>query len=204
MIESRGSLRLREYGRNIQNLVSYINSIENIEERTRLAGLLVELMKQINPNFTDAQDGNQKLWDHLHIISDFNLNVNSPFPAPNENTISRKPKKMPYSKQKIKFKVYGHNVQLLIEKTLEIEDDEKRKASEIYLARLMKTLHFNYNKESMDDAVLAQQLNELSDGKIKLDLDEIREKGLLDMNLKSSSPSRPQSRGKRNFRKRRN
>jgi Domain of unknown function (DUF4290) len=205
MIESRGPLRLREYGRNVQNIVSYIKSKESKEERTRLSTQLIELMKQINPNFSDSQDNNQKLWDHLFIISDFTLDVDSPFPEPTPSTVNRKPKKLPYTKKDMRYRVYGHNVELLVQKTLEIEDPEKRKFAEIYLARLMKTLFYNWNKESVDDEVLAQQLSEMSEGKIKLDVDEARENGYLEMNFKPSNQQsgRPQNKGRRNFRKRR-
>ncbi len=204
MIESRGPLRLREYGRNVQNIVSYIKTKESKEERTRLSTELIELMKRINPNFSDSQDNNQKLWDHLFIISDFSLDVDSPFQIPTPNSVNRKPKKMPYIKKTMRYKVYGYNVELLVQKTLEIEDPEKRKMAEVYLVRLMKTLFYNWNKELVDDEVLAKQLLDLSDGKIKLDVDEAREKGYLEMNFKSSHQgSRPQNKGRRNFRKRR-
>ncbi len=205
MIESRGTLRLREYGRNIQNIVSHIKSVKEKDERTRLAKLLVELMKQINPYYTESEENAQTLWDHLYIIADYDLDIDSPFPPPQASMVNRKPKKMPYSKKSIKYRVYGHNLELLIEKAVEIEDPEKRKAAEIYLVRLMKTLYFNWNKEAVDDEVIAKQLRDISGGRLDPDIIMAREEGLLELNLKSNSQqgNRGQSKGRR-FRKKRN
>ncbi len=208
MIESRGTLKLREYGRNIQNIVSHIKSVDNKEERTRLSYLLIDLMKQINPNYMDTEENVQKLWDHLFIISDYSLDIDAPFPPPNPTMVNRKPRKMPYAQKRIKFRVYGHNLELLIEKALEIEDPQKRKDAEVYLIRLMKNLSYSWNREVADDEVIAKQLKEISGGRLDPDIKGARESGHLEMSFKQSnqqgsSSNRNQSKGRR-FRKRRN
>ena len=206
MIESRGALKLREYGRNIQNIVSYIKTIENKDERSRMASLLVELMKQINPNYMESEENLQIIWDQLFIIADYSLDIDSPFPPPNPSLVNRKPKKMPYSKKGIKYRVYGHNLELLIEKALEIEDPEKRRDAEIYLIRLMKNLSYSWNKEVADDEVIAKQLRDISGGRLDPNVKDAREAGHLEMNFKQNSSqqgNRNQSKGRR-FRKRRN
>mgnify|MGYP001039277341 CR=1 FL=1 len=184
MRESRGPLHLREYGRNLQNIVSHINSLNDKEERTRLATLAVELMKQINPNMTDSQDNNQVVWDHLHMISDYSLDVESPFPTPVKAEIQAKPKRLRYGHQRIKYKHYGKNMENLIDECMEIKEEEKRKEAEFYIARLMKSFYVSWNKENVDDEVIIKHLEELSNFQIKLDIEEVREKKILEVYTK--------------------
>lgn len=187
MRESRGPLHLREYGRNMQNIIQHINSIADKAERTRLAGLAVELMKQINPNMSDSQDNNQVIWDHLHMISDYTLDVDGPFPAPERETVHAKPKRLRYANQRIKFRHYGKNMENLINNALEIQDPEKRKNAEIYVARLMKSFYVSWNKENVDDEVIIEHIGQLSNYQIKLDPAEVKENRWLEINTRSNN-----------------
>ena len=174
MRESRGPLYLREYGRNLQNIVTHINQIEDKSERTRLAELAVELMKQTNPNMTDSQESNQVVWDHLHMMSDYSMDVEAPFPIPERAVVQAKPKRLRYPNQRIKFRHYGKNIETLISDTLEITDVEKRKAAELYVARLMKAFYVTWNKDNVDDEVIVEHLEQLSNYQIKLDINEVK------------------------------
>lgn len=198
MRESRGPLHLREYGRNLQNIVSFINSTKDKEERTRLAALAVELMKQINPNMTDSSDNNQVVWDHLHMISDFTLDVDGPFPSPVKEEIEAKPKRLKYGHQRIKYRHYGKNMENLINECLELKDPEKRKEAEFYIARLMKSFYVSWNKENVDDEVILQHLEELSNYQIKLDLEEVRDKKILEVYTKPIKRTNNQHRNNNN------
>ncbi len=189
MRESNSPLYLREYGRNLQNIVSYINQIEDKSERTRLAEIAVELMKQTNPNMTDSQESNQVVWDHLHMMSDYTMDVDAPFPVPLREVVQAKPKRLRYPSRRIKFRHYGKNVETLIADCMEIKDEEKRKAAEIYVARLMKSFYVIWNKENVDDEVIVEHLAQLSNYQIKLDISEVKENRLLEVQTRSSSPN---------------
>lgn len=193
---------LREYGRNLQNIVDHINQVQDKDEKLRMAELAVELMKQINPNMTDSSDNNQVVWDHLYMMSDYQLDVEGPFPKPEREVVQAKPKRLRYPSQRIKFKHYGKNVEELINETLEIKDPEERKAAEIYLARLMKSFYITWNKENVDDEVIVEHLAQMSNYQIKLDIKEVKENRLLEVQTKASNPNRSNS-GSRNNNNRR-
>ena len=88
---AREPMKLRQFGRNVQNLASYITTLESKEERTKYAEALVELMKQIVPSVKANQESNQLLWDDLHILAEFNLDIEAPFPIPEKVLLERKP-----------------------------------------------------------------------------------------------------------------
>src|SRR5690554_2476354 len=92
---------LKEYGRNIQKIVAYLLSIEDREKRSRFAYTLIELMKQINPGIRDVQENDQKIWDHLYIISDFKLDVDTEFPMPEKSILDKKPMNVAYNTHKL-------------------------------------------------------------------------------------------------------
>ncbi len=201
MRESRGPLYLREYGRNLQNIVAHINQIKDKDEKKRLAELAVELMKQINPNMTDSSDNNQVVWDHLYMMSDYELDVEGPFPKPEREVVQAKPKRLRYPSQRIKFRHYGKNVESLINETLEIKDAEERKSAEIYLARLMKSFYITWNKENVDDEVIIEHLGQMSNYQIKLNINEVRENRLLEVQTRASNPNRSNSGSRSNNRR---
>ena len=135
----RPALILKEYGRNMQMLIEYIKTIDDKEKRSESAHVLIELMKLINPNAKDTQENSQKLWDDLFIMSDFDLDIDSPFPMPEKEILNKKPERLGYKGTEIRFKHYGRNIQLLIEKAIELEDPEERDAAIIHIGRLMKS-----------------------------------------------------------------
>jgi uncharacterized membrane protein YgcG len=176
---------LKEYGRNMQSLVEYILTVEDRDKRTQYAKAAIELMRLINPNIKDNQEHLSKLWDHLYLMSNFQLDVDSPFPMPDKAAIGKKPEIVPYNFNMLKYKHYGKNVELIIEKILQMEEGSKaRESATIYLARLMKRLYQTWNKESVEDAVILQQLKEMSKGKISLDMEDVRKYGLMESNIK--------------------
>ncbi|QNL20778.1 DUF4290 domain-containing protein [Hyphobacterium sp. CCMP332] len=201
MRESRGPLYLREYGRNLQNIVAHIDQVKDKDEKKRLAELAVELMKQINPNMTDSSDNNQVVWDHLYMMSDYQLDVEGPFPKPEREVVQAKPKRLRYPSQRIKFRHYGKNVESLINETLEIKDAEERKSAEIYLARLMKSFYITWNKENVDDEVIIEHLGQMSNYQIKLNIDEVRENRLLEVQTRASNPNRSNTSARSNNRR---
>ncbi len=166
------NLILREYGRNIQKLVSYVVNIEDREERNRFAYNLIELMRQINPNTRDSQDTQNKLWDDLYIMSRFNLDVDSPYPMPEKESIGKKPKPMAYNTNEITFRHYGRNVELLVQRIFATEDPEEHYDGLVKIGKLMKTLYLTWNKDSVQDEIILGHMEKLAKQKIQPELRE--------------------------------
>lgn len=164
----------------MQKLVDNMVNIEDREKRTRYAHILVELMRQIHPNMKDGQDYYNKLWDDLYIMSNFTLDVDSPYPPPSEEALGKKPQRVPYNTHHLRFKHFGRNVDLLIAKAVALEEPEERRAFVSYLTRLMRTFYQAWNKESVEDETIYQSLIELSNGKLSDDIKLIREEGLVE------------------------
>jgi Domain of unknown function (DUF4290) len=172
-------LILREYGRNVQKLVKYINSLPTVEERTKMSHVLIQLMKQINPAVKENTDNNQRIWDHLYVMADFNLEIDGPYPKPDPETLISRPQRMGYRYMDLKHKNYGRNIQNLITKVASIENAEEREPAITYLARMMKSFYAAWNKENITDEMIADHLFEMSHKKI--DIREQIKKGQLSL-----------------------
>lgn len=167
---SRRDLVIPEYGRNVHKMVDYCMSVPEKEERNKIARAIISVMGQLFPYLRDIDDWNHKLWDHLYIISDFKLDVDSPYPLPErEVVLESKPDRVPYPQKKIKYGHYGRMVEDLIKKTAEYEDGEERTILVTLTANMMKKNYLNWNRNTVDDKLIRQQLKELSDGNIILD-----------------------------------
>ncbi|GAB3986371.1 hypothetical protein GCM10028807_03650 [Spirosoma daeguense] len=191
---------MKEYGSSIQKLVDNMVNIEDREKRTRYAHILIELMRQIHPNMKDGQDYYNKLWDDLYIMSDFTLDVDSPYPPPSEEALGKKPQRVPYNTHHLKFKHFGRNVDLLVAKAVALEDQEERRAFVSYLTRLMRTFYQAWNKESVEDETIYQSLIELSSGKLYDDIQLIREEGLVESTPRERTGDQPQRINNTNYR----
>ncbi|MCJ8166628.1 DUF4290 domain-containing protein [Pontibacter sp. E15-1] len=177
-------LLLREYGRNVQDLVNYITSVEDRSERTRLSQLLINLMAKLNPQLRDTQDYQQKLWNHLFVMSGSTLDVDSPYPLSAMEYLNDKPQKIEYPLSTPRYKHYGKNVELLIERATELQDPTERDAAIVSLGKLMKTLYRSYNKDSITDIVILDDIRQLSKGQLDMDLGYIERNNLFESNVK--------------------
>lgn len=173
-------LLLREYGRNVQNIVAYILTIEDRTQRSRMAQLLVNLMARLNPSVREVADSTQKLWNHLYVMSDGKLDVDSPFPLSAMEYLNEKPQKVHYPVDQPTYKHYGRNVELLIERAVQVEDRQERDNAIISLGKLMKMLYRTYNKESITDEIILNNIRELSGGKLDMDLAFIEKNNLFE------------------------
>lgn len=192
---------LKEYGKNIQRLAIHISEIEDRDKRTQSVYTLVELVKQLNPQMKAEND--QKIWDDLHIMSGFKLDVDGPYPKPAEDVLFRKPKIVGYPKGEVRFKHYGRNIEKLIEKAIEIEDDEEQEAAIIYIGQLMRSFHSTWNRDNFDDQIILDDIKTLSKGKLHIDLEKVREMGLFETNTRRDFklPSEPESSSNNNNRR---
>lgn len=165
---TRPQLKLAEYGRNVQNMVNFVMSLPSKEERNQYAQAVIELMGQLNPHLRDVSDFTHKLWDHLFIISDFKLDVDSPYPVPSRESINNKPEPLSYPSRRIKFRHYGKTVEMMIEKAKVIEDPERQVIYVTQLANFMKLAYITWNKDSVNDETIKSDLSILSDGQLEL------------------------------------
>jgi len=196
-------LILKEYGRNVQMLVDYLNTIEEREKRNISAKAMVDLMKQINPSIKEGSEDTQKLWDDLIIMSDFQLDVDGPFPKPQREMLLKKPDRLRYKDKKIFYKHYGLNIQLLVDYAVGLKDKNDQEAAIIYVGRLMKSFARFWNKENLDDSVIANNIRELSGGKLEIDINKVKENNLFNNLVKEKPKNYSNNTGGRNKRPRR-
>lgn len=203
----RPGILLKEYGRNIQKLVEYVRTIEDAEKRTRYASTLTDLMKQIHPSLKDNPEYDQKVWDDLYIISDYDLEVESPFPMPEKSLLGKKPQRLNYNQGKIRFRHYGGNIEVMIQRAIEMEDPEDKESAIIHIGRLMKRFYATWNNENIDDDVVIKNIHNLSNGQLQVDAEKVKEHGLFNTTVKERKPNRDhggnQGGRRRNFQKRR-
>ena len=157
-----------EYGRNIQKMIDHAISVDDREERNKIAKSIINVMGQLNPHLRDVTDFKHKLWDHLFIISDFKLEVDSPYPKPTRETFISKPDLLKYPSNDIRYKHYGKTIERIIEKAKELEDGEMKNALVETIANHLKKSYLNWNRDSVNDEVILQHLKELSKGELKL------------------------------------
>ncbi|HTJ12236.1 MAG TPA: DUF4290 domain-containing protein [Dinghuibacter sp.] len=163
----RTSMTMREYGRHIQQMVDYLMTIEDPERRQRNAYALIELMGFLNPQLRNVEDFRHKLWDHLFLISDFKLDVESPYPIPTRETLKSKPERLPYPKRYPKFNHLGKNIEIVINKALSEEDADKRQGFANAIAYYMKLAYSNWHHELVHDDSIQAELNNLTQGQLE-------------------------------------
>src|SRR5215213_3060156 len=164
---TRNHLVIREYGRHIQKMVEYLLALEDREKRQKNAYALIELMGFLNPHLKNVEDFRHKLWDHLFLISDFKLDVESPYPIPTRETLKAKPKPMPYPKRYPKFSHLGKNLELVINKALKEDNPEKRQGFANSIAYYMKLAYTNWHKETVHDDAIQAELNNITQGQLE-------------------------------------
>lgn len=195
----RPKLIIPEYGRHIQKMVDHAITIENREERNKVAKSIIAVMGNLNPHLRDVPDFQPMLWDQLFIISDFKLDVDSPYPIPTQEELMERPDPLGYPQNHPKYRFYGNNIKRMIDVANEWEEGEKKEALILTIANHMKKSYLNWNKDTVEDDVIFDHLFELSGGKINLkesDEDLSNASDLMKSKKKFTSNS---SSGKKNF-----
>jgi hypothetical protein len=169
---SRSKLVLKEYGRHVQMIVENCMKVKDREKRNQFAKEIIELMGQLNPHLRNVEDFRHKLWDHLFIMSDYQLDVDSPYPIKGREEIEKKPEKLPYPQSRIRFKHYGKNVEALVAKATKTEDPEKQKDFTQCIGNFMKMVYQNYSKDAVNDETIKSDLKLLSKGKLQISDDQ--------------------------------
>ncbi|THV60465.1 MULTISPECIES: DUF4290 domain-containing protein [Chryseobacterium] len=161
-------LHMPEYGRIIQQLVERCKELPSKDERNEMAMAIIDFMGQRNPQLRDEENYKHKLWDHLFILANYDLDVESPYPFPTPEQLAEKPKRMEYPKLQGDFKFYGKSILQLIEKAIELETGDEKEALIEVIANNMKKSYNVYNKEHVTDDVIFRHLKELSENRLDL------------------------------------
>ena len=166
---TRGRLILPEYGRNVQNMIAHAMKIADKTERNRAAQAIIEVMGQLNPHLRDVDDFRHKLWTHLFVMSDFELDVDSPYEIPKPEILNEKPQIMDYPKSNIRFGHYGHYTQSILENAKDVTDEKEKEYLKSTMANFMKKQFLAHNNDAVENNVIAQQLKELSNCELILE-----------------------------------
>ena len=164
----REELIIPEYGRHIQKMINYASSRESKEERNKLANSIISVMGNLQPHLRDVPDFQHKLWDQLFIMSDFKLDADSPFEKPSKEVLNAKPDPLSYPQNFPKYRFYGNNIKIMIDEAVKWDAGEMKEALVLTIANHMKKCFLNWNKDSVKDQVIFDQLYELSDSKIDI------------------------------------
>jgi hypothetical protein len=166
----RKKLPMPEYGRNIQNMVDHLLTIEDRDKRIRSAQTVIDVMGNLFPYLRDVSDFKHKLWDHLAIMSDFKLDIDYPYEPPSPDILTEKPNTVPYQQHDIKYRHYVLVIEKMIEAATEMEGEEQRALIE-QTANQMKKLFLVWNKDAVDDEKIFMDMEEISGNKLKVPRD---------------------------------
>ena len=164
----RKRMALPEYGRNVQKMVDHIKTIEDRNERNRAARTIIQIMGNLNPHLRDEGDFKHKLWDHLALIAEFDLDIDSPYPMPEPTRFVEKPRQVPYQQGNIKFLHYGKIIELMIDAAVKLEEGEEKEYMTTLIVNQMKKSYVTWNRSQVADEVIINDLNYLSKGKLKI------------------------------------
>ncbi len=164
----RPHLMIPEYGRHLQKLIDQATVIEDREERNKAARYIIKVMGSLNPHLRDVLDFQHKLWDQIFIMSDFKLDVDSPYPIPTRDVINLKPERLDYPQKNPKYRFYGNNIKYMIDVANSWEESELKSALIKVIANHMKKSYLSWNKDTVEDTAIFDHLLELSGGRIDL------------------------------------
>jgi hypothetical protein len=191
----RPHLIIPEYGRHLQKLIDQATEILDREERNKAAKYIIQVMGTLNPHLRDVPDFQHKLWDQIFIMSDFRLDVDSPYPIPTRDVINLKPERLPYPQRNPKYRFYGNNITNMIEVANSWEEGEMKSALVKVIANHMKKSYLSWNKDTVTDTVIFEHLYELSGGKLNLlqsSEELLNTNDLMRTNKKMSNKNQPQ------------
>jgi len=166
---TRSMLILPEYGRNVQNMIAHAREIVDRTERNRAAQAIIEVMGQLNPHLRDVDDYRHKLWTHLFVMSEFQLEVDSPYDIPKPESLMEKPQIMEYPKSKIRYGHYGQYTERILKEAKNITDPAEKDFLKKTMGDFMKTQFLTYNNDAVENNLIASQMQELSKGELVLD-----------------------------------
>ena len=164
----RKRMALPEYGRNVQRMVDHIKTIEDRDERNRAAKTIISIMGNLNPHLRDVGDFKHKLWDHLALIADFELDIDPPYTPPEPSKFMEKPKQIPYNQKDIRYLHYGRIIELMIDSACDLEEGPDKEYLTSLILNQMKKSYITWNRSQVTDEVIIADMKVLSRGKLKI------------------------------------
>jgi hypothetical protein len=157
----------------MQKMVDKVVEVEDRDLRSKLSVSLMNVMINLNPGIKDLDNYQQKLWDHLHIMSDFKLDIDGPFPKPIPELIHQKPEPIPYNNVRIKFRFYGRNLQYMVDRATRVENEEVKQSFINMIASFMTNSSRNWNNENLTPEVITDHLKILSKDRLHLNSEDL-------------------------------
>lgn len=194
------TLTLPEYGRNVQNMVDYCISLADREERTRCANAIIDIMGNMFPHLRDVNDFKHILWDHIAIMSNFELDIDYPYEIVKREDLYSKPEPLPYSRPTMRYRHYGKTLENMVKLALTLEDEQEKEQFVVLIATHMKKSYTQWNKE-VDDLKIFIDLFELSEGQIDLRSSKIKLPDMKEVNQRSNNNTNNNSGGGRRRRR---
>ncbi|MBR5074404.1 MAG: DUF4290 domain-containing protein [Bacteroidales bacterium] len=204
---TRPKLLMPEYGRHVQDMIEYVVNIPDKAKRNEQIQAVVSVMGTLNPQLRDVVDFRHKLWDHVQIISDFKIDIDSPYPLPSRESVSIKPDPIPLKEDKIRATCYGRNIQNMIDLIAERPDDELKKHMIKVIAYYMKQQYLIWNKDSVAEETIFEDIKNLSGGRLIVPPDVHIGSGMADASTRkphipgNPQQPRPQHNGKKQQKK---
>lgn len=164
----RPQLKITGYGRNIHKLIRYVQGVEDRERRSRMAAAIVDMMSRVDPDPKDASNGKRKYWVHLMILSEWQLDVDTPFAIEPGETVEFAPQPVPYSQSEPKYRHYGSVMEKMVARVAEYPEGAERDALVSMLAHAMKRDYLVWNRDTVENEVITEQLERLSGGRIRV------------------------------------
>lgn len=164
----RDRLKISDYGRNVVKMIDYVKQVDDRNERTRMANVIMDVMAHLNPKIKERTDYRHILWDHLMMMADYDLDVDSPYPVNREETENFHPQRLGYSDNTIRYRHYGRTLEDMVKKVAQMPEGEERDLLTSQIAHTMKRQYLQWNRDTVDDQLIAEQLLELSDQRLRL------------------------------------
>lgn len=162
----REQLRISDYGRNVVKLIEYARTIEDRDQRTKVAEAIVAVMGQVNPQAKDSAEYRHKLWDHLMMMANWDLDVDTPFPIERPENSQLKPQQLKYKEQRMRYRHYGITLEKMIQQVAEMPQGEERDVLTAQIAHTMKREYLTWNSNTVEDSLIVDQMAEMSDNSL--------------------------------------
>ncbi len=165
---TRSDLAIPEYGRTIHEMVDHLKSLADKEERNKCANAIVSIMGSVVPQEGDKEEVQKKLWGQLYLMANYDLDVDCPGETPTRESRTEPPARLDYPNAQSRLGHYGQMTRDLIEKAKAYEEGEEKAALVLTIANLMKRHYLTWNRATVENTLIAEQLKEMSEGALTL------------------------------------
>lgn len=166
-------IKLSEYGRGVQEMVEHLKLEKDRDKRNILAHTVHKVMVNLNPDIKNQNNYEQTVWDHMHEIANYELDIDNDYPAPEPSAKEESPEHLGYKSVLSKYRYYGRNLIDMIDGAKDMEDGELKSMYINYIASFMVNSSRNWNDEELTPTQVVQHLADLSQGKLQVNPDSL-------------------------------